>query len=136
MNKREVKALQAVAGSLSWVAWQCRPDEAGTASILLARRQLRGEEEEEDEAEEKDEEDEIVATVPGRWSWNGSLVLIVDAPVPLFVEALVELTLLVPLERILQWSSCRLFLVSVQAVTVFSGMNFEGAEELDDVPWL
>ena len=30
----EVKALRAVAGSLSWVARQCRPDEAGTASTL------------------------------------------------------------------------------------------------------
>ena len=27
-------ALRAVAGSLSWVKRQCRPDEAGTASIL------------------------------------------------------------------------------------------------------
>ena len=34
MNKGEVKALQAVAGSLSWIAWQCRPDEAENASIL------------------------------------------------------------------------------------------------------
>ena len=33
----EVKALRAVAGSLSWVARQCRPDEAGTASTLQAR---------------------------------------------------------------------------------------------------
>ena len=31
----EVKALRAVAGSLSWIARQCRPDEAGTASTLL-----------------------------------------------------------------------------------------------------
>ena len=30
----EVKALRAVAGSLSWAARQCRPDEAGTASTL------------------------------------------------------------------------------------------------------
>ena len=30
----EVKALRVVAGSLSWIAWQCRPDEAGTASTL------------------------------------------------------------------------------------------------------
>ena len=30
----EVKALRAVAGSVSWVARQCRPDEAGTASTL------------------------------------------------------------------------------------------------------
>ena len=30
----EVKALRAVAGSLSWVARQCRPDEAGSASTL------------------------------------------------------------------------------------------------------
>ena len=30
----EVKALRAVAGSLSWVARQCRSDEAGTASTL------------------------------------------------------------------------------------------------------
>ena len=30
----EVKALRAVAGSLSWVARQCRQDEAGTASTL------------------------------------------------------------------------------------------------------
>ena len=30
----EVKALRAVAGSLSWVARQCRPDEVGTASTL------------------------------------------------------------------------------------------------------
>ena len=30
----EVKALRAVAGSLSWIARQCRPDEAGTASTL------------------------------------------------------------------------------------------------------
>ena len=30
----KVKALRAVAGSLSWVARQCRPDEAGTASTL------------------------------------------------------------------------------------------------------
>ena len=30
----EVKALRAVAGSLSWVARQCWPDEAGTASTL------------------------------------------------------------------------------------------------------
>ena len=30
----EVKALRAVAGSLSWVARQCPPDEAGTASTL------------------------------------------------------------------------------------------------------
>ena len=30
----ESKALRAVAGSLSWVARQCRPDEAGTASTL------------------------------------------------------------------------------------------------------
>ena len=29
-----MKALPAVAGSLSWVARQCRPDEAGTASTL------------------------------------------------------------------------------------------------------
>ena len=29
-----MKALRAVAGSLSWVARQCRPDEAGTASTL------------------------------------------------------------------------------------------------------
>ena len=36
MRKRpkEVKALRAVAGSLSWIARQCRPDEAGTASTL------------------------------------------------------------------------------------------------------
>ena len=31
----EVKALRAVAGCLSWIARQCRPDEAGTASTLL-----------------------------------------------------------------------------------------------------
>ena len=30
----EVKVLRAAAGSLSWVARQCRPDEAGTASAL------------------------------------------------------------------------------------------------------
>ena len=30
----EVKAPRAVAGSLSWIARQCRPDEAGTASTL------------------------------------------------------------------------------------------------------
>ena len=30
----KVKALRAVAGSLSWVARQCRPDEAGTASTM------------------------------------------------------------------------------------------------------
>ena len=30
----EVKALRAVAGSLSWIARQCRPDEARTASTL------------------------------------------------------------------------------------------------------
>ena len=30
----EVKAVRAVAGSLSWVPRQCRPDEAGTASTL------------------------------------------------------------------------------------------------------
>ena len=30
----EVRALRAVAGSLSWIARQCRPDEAGTASTL------------------------------------------------------------------------------------------------------
>ena len=30
----EVKALRAVAGSLTCVARQCRPDEAGTASTL------------------------------------------------------------------------------------------------------
>ena len=30
----DVKALRAVAGSLPWVALQCRPDEAGTASAL------------------------------------------------------------------------------------------------------
>ena len=30
----EVKALRAVAGSPPWVARQCRPDEAGTASNL------------------------------------------------------------------------------------------------------
>ena len=30
----EVKALRAVTGSLSWIARQCRPDEAGTASTL------------------------------------------------------------------------------------------------------
>ena len=29
-----MKALRAVAGSLSWIARQCRPDEAGTASTL------------------------------------------------------------------------------------------------------
>ena len=33
-SEGEVKALRAVAGSLSWVALQCRPDEAGTASTL------------------------------------------------------------------------------------------------------
>ena len=33
-SEGEVKALRAVAGSLSWVARQCRPDEAGTASTL------------------------------------------------------------------------------------------------------
>ena len=33
-TEEEVKALRAVAGSLSWVARQCRPDEAGTASTL------------------------------------------------------------------------------------------------------
>ena len=33
-TEEEVKALRAVAGSLSWVARQCRPDEAGTASFL------------------------------------------------------------------------------------------------------
>ena len=33
-TESEVKALRAVAGSLSWVARQCRPDEAGTASTL------------------------------------------------------------------------------------------------------
>ena len=33
-NESEVKALRAVAGSLSWIARQCRPDEAGTASTL------------------------------------------------------------------------------------------------------
>ena len=33
-TKGEVKALRAVAGSLFWVARQCRPDEAGIASIL------------------------------------------------------------------------------------------------------
>ena len=34
---------------------------------------LSREEEKEEEAEEKDEEDKIVATVPGSWSWKGSL---------------------------------------------------------------
>ena len=29
-----MKALRTVAGSLSWIARQCRPDEAGTASTL------------------------------------------------------------------------------------------------------
>ena len=29
-----MKALRAVAGSLSWVGRQCRPDEAGTTSTL------------------------------------------------------------------------------------------------------
>ena len=29
-----MKALRAVAGSLSWIVRQCRPDEAGTASNL------------------------------------------------------------------------------------------------------
>ena len=29
-----MKVLRAAAGSLSWVARQCRPDEAGTASTL------------------------------------------------------------------------------------------------------
>ena len=33
-SEGEVKALRAVAGSLSWIARQCRPDEAGTASTL------------------------------------------------------------------------------------------------------
>ena len=33
-NESKVKALRAVAGSLSLVARQCRPDEAGTASTL------------------------------------------------------------------------------------------------------
>ena len=33
-SEEEVKALRAVAGSLSWIARQCRPDEAGTASTL------------------------------------------------------------------------------------------------------
>ena len=33
-TESEVKALGAVAGSLSWVARQCRPDEAETASTL------------------------------------------------------------------------------------------------------
>ena len=33
-NESEVKALRAVVGSLSWIARQFRPDEAGTASTL------------------------------------------------------------------------------------------------------
>ena len=33
-SEGEAKALRAVASSLSWVARQCRPDEAGTASTL------------------------------------------------------------------------------------------------------
>ena len=33
-SEGEVKALRPVAGSLSWIARQCRPDEAGTASTL------------------------------------------------------------------------------------------------------
>ena len=33
-SEAEVKALRTVAGSLSWIARQCRPDEAGTASTL------------------------------------------------------------------------------------------------------
>ena len=33
-SEGKVKALRVVAGSLSWVARQCRPDEAGTASTL------------------------------------------------------------------------------------------------------
>ena len=33
-SEGEVKALRAVAGSLSWIARQCRPDEAGTAFTL------------------------------------------------------------------------------------------------------
>ena len=33
-TETDVKALRDVAGSLSWVARQCRPDEAGTASTL------------------------------------------------------------------------------------------------------
>ena len=33
-DRGEVKPLRAVAGSLSWIAQQCRPDEAGTASTL------------------------------------------------------------------------------------------------------
>ena len=33
-SEGEVKALRAVAGSLSWIVRQCRPDEAGTASTL------------------------------------------------------------------------------------------------------
>ena len=33
-SEGEVEALRAVAGSLSWIARQCRPDEAGTASTL------------------------------------------------------------------------------------------------------
>ena len=34
LSEGEVKALRAVAGSLSWIARQCLPDEAGTASTL------------------------------------------------------------------------------------------------------
>ena len=37
-SEGEVKALRAVAGSLSWIARQCRPDEAGTASNLQGSR--------------------------------------------------------------------------------------------------
>ena len=37
-SEGEVKALRAVAGSLSWIARQCRPDEAGTASTFCKVR--------------------------------------------------------------------------------------------------